>query len=358
MKKILLCLVSIFICSNVYALTDIELYINNPEGVKTESNIIPYQTKVKLVEASEDKDYVTILYNEKDITVNKTDVKVVKEEFTSTDGTSLNKEVTIKTYGPINMYKGPSILFTKVDTTIPENTELAYKYSYNDKYAYVTYNGVNGWISIDTSKETLATKEQGSIIVINPDSINARKTINGEYTKINIPTNTVLTYAYSTKYQYNVIYSSESLWISQNGVDAFVVSTDIESININAGDIIYEAPDTTKSLYTFNTAAKVKPLFTYKDYYYVEYDNAKGWVKPNNSVAIVDEPIKTDASEIKETTPNKKNVKVELIVVISLGVLLVLSLTSLIAIVLMNKKNGGKIYSEPSENPTNTDKIE
>ena len=354
MKKILLCLISLFICSNVYALTDIELYINNPEGVKQDDIVIPYQTKVKLVEAVETKEDVTISYNEKNISVKKTDVKLVTEEFNGTDGKELDKEVNIKLYGIVNLYKGPNnVLFSVLNNTIPENTELTYKYVYDDKYAYVTYNGANGWILLDTTKEVIATKEQGSVIIINPGNINVKKAINGEYTKVDIPANTILTYNYTTKYQYNVIYNSENLWISQNGTDAFVVSTDIENININAGDIIYENSDTTKPLYTFNASAKVKPLFSYKDYYYIEYDNAKGWIKPTNKV---DTPV-IDINEPIEPTETGKKVptKVELIIVLGLAVLLLLSLTSLIAVVLMNKKNGGKIDVTPNENNGNSD---
>ena len=65
------------------------------------------------------------------------------------------------------LYKGPSVIYGKVDgeVMIPIGEELDYQYR-DDLFAYVTYNGVSGWIIIDTMYVQRKIKENYILLKI------------------------------------------------------------------------------------------------------------------------------------------------------------------------------------------------
>lgn len=369
MKKVLLLIITLFICSNVSAL-DIELQIVNQRGVEireqNETLLIPYQSTVKLVDEMDGKAYASVEYNGKIVSIRKSDLKPIESIVDGTKGTE--SEGTIKVFEDgISIYSGPSETFyNKLSVVLPKNIELTYNYTYND-YAYVTYEGTNGWILMDLANEKVAKKETSKIMVINPNNIELKDSIKGNKIENPIKAYEVLDYDYITKYQYNIKYNDQYLWLSIIGDDAIATVPTIENISLNTGDRLYEQPNTEKEVYEIKATSTIKPLFYYNDFYYIEVDNIKGWIKPAN--VIGDETsTKVELTEKEVITPgvveeepveidNKKiPTKAELIIIVGLAVVLLLSLTSLIAVVIMNKKNGNTLQKNIDES-NNSDKV-
>lgn len=374
MKKLLLFIVTLFICSNAYALesANIDLYITNPNGVEitidSTKSVIPYQTKVKLLEEVEDKDIVQVEYNGSSVSIKKTDLKPVEETFKDIQGYKLDKPETVKIFSSqgLVMYKGPnSTFYEKINKVIPKDTEITYNYIDNkdntfDKYAYVTYDGDSGWVLLDLTNEAVAQKLDGKIKVLNPSNIELKDAIKGNKIENTIVANDVLSYSYVTRYQYNVELNGQSVWLSITNASAIATHATIGSITLNVGDMIYAKPNITRSTGKIETARTVTPLFYYNGFYYIEFDNTTGWVKIDNSINTekgfkiditekkIEEPIKVE-EPVKEEKPKKMPTRVELIIIIGLAVILLLSLTSLVAVVMMNKKNVKKLQKNTEE---------
>ena len=345
MKKVLLILITLFIYSNVYALSNVELYISNENGAEGINNStiinVPYQTKVILQSINEEE--ANVLYNGVNVIIKNKDLKPVKDT-----------------------------LFDEIKLTVPQDTEIAYKYvdnNVNPEYAYITYEGTSGWLLLNTSNENIAIKEQGTVIVTNSKSINLRRDFDGEYIELSIPDNTILNYDYVSKYQYRVSYNNELLWLSISNIDALAASSSTV-VTANVQDKVYYTPVTarTRELYAFTESAQINAKFAYRNFYYIEYNNIKGWIKTNNnsnsSIKIVPTEKKEEVVEVptigatEEKQKGKVPTKVELIIIISLAVLLLLSLTSLIAIVIMNKKKGGELIKNTNPSTPEVEKTE
>lgn len=364
MKKVLLFIITLFISCNVYAL-DIELRVTNPKGVEikgeTENLTIPYQATVKLKDETEGLN-ASVEYNGKTVSIKKTDLKPTEDVFKDINGTKLDKTEAFKIFDKngLEIYNGPSTTFySKTNKVIPNETELTYNYTYGD-YAYVTYDNVSGWVFLDLASEKVAKKEISKIMIINSKNIELKDKIDGEKIISTIKNYEVLDYAYITKYQYNVTYNNKSLWLSIIGEDAIATVSTIDNINLVVGNIIYEQPNTTKQITDIKENKTVKPLFKYNDFYYIEFDNIKGWVKPENVIGEEDtniveltekEVIAPAPIEEQTVKDNNKKIptKVELIIIVGLAVILLLSLTSLITVVIMNKKNGNELQKNIDE---------
>ena len=369
MKKIILFLVLLFVSTNVYALSaaNIELYVNKPDGVEVNDNIIPNQSAVTLLDEYEGKDEALVQYNGESITIKKEYLKLKDEILTSEHGHKLDKEETAKVFvnAGLEIYNGPSKnLYKRANKVIPALTEITYSYIDNEentdnKYVYVTYDGVSGWVLLNIIDEEVAIKENGKIMIINPDNIELKDDIYGNKVDNTIEENTILEYEYYTKYQYNVKYQNNSLWLSINGDEALAHEA-TASITVNELDKVYEKPNLLKHIYEFEATETIKPLFYYNDFYYIEYNDIKGWVKLDSvteSSTKIDPIKKTDVVETigEPVVPEKKQgIKPEIIVIVFLGVLLLVSLTSLIGVMIMNKKNP-LLPVENTDNTTNSD---
>ena len=366
MKKILLFLITLFIGCNVYAL---DLQVSNPNGIKLhvdrEEIVIPYQSTVKLIDEPNGSANVLVEYNGESVSVRKSDLKVLSDTFKDVDGIELTSEETVKVFSKngLEIYKGPSKTFyDKLNSVIPVNTELTYKYAdSNDtdkRFAYVTYENVSGWVYLDMASEAVAKKENGKIIVINPNNIELKESIYGNKIENTIKEDTVLEYEYFTKYQYNVTYEGKSLWLSINGNDAIAHEATVDSINVFKDEKVYSKPNTLKHVYEFKEDTILEPLFFYNGFYYIETEDTKGWV--NKEDALEDGTSKIDLTKrevveepIEPEVPEKKpGIKPEIIVIAFLGILLLVSLTSLIGVVIMNKK-GIDLVGESTPNTSN-----
>ncbi len=366
MKKILLFLITLFIGCNVYAL---DLQVSNPNGIKLhvdrEEIVIPYQSTVKLIDEPDGSANVLVEYNGESVSVRKSDLKVLSDTFKDVDGIELTSEETIKIFikNGLEIYKGPSKTFyAKLNSVIPVNTELTYKYVDNNdtdkRFAYVTYENVSGWVYLDMASEAVAKKENGKIIVINPNNIELKDSIYGTKIENTIKEDTVLEYEYFTKYQYNITYEDKSLWLSINGNDAIAHEATVENINVLKDEKVYSKPNTLKHVYEFEEDLVLKPLFFYNGFYYIETEDVKGWVNKEDALEsgiskidltkkeVVEEPIEPEVPE------KKPGIKPEIIVIAFLGILLLVSLTSLIGVVIMNKK-GVDLIGESTTDTSN-----
>ena len=208
------------------------------------------------------------------------------------------------------------------------------------------------------ASEAVAKKENGKIIVINPNNIELKDSIYGNKIENTIKEDTVLEYEYFTKYQYNITYEGKSLWLSINGNDAIAHEATVDNINVFKDEKVYSKPNTLKHVYEFKEDTILEPLFFYNGFYYIETEDTKGWV--NKEDALEDGTSKIDLTKkevieepIEPEVPEKKpGIKPEIIVIAFLGILLLVSLTSLIGVVIMNKK-GIDLVGESTPNTSN-----
>lgn len=363
MKKILLFLIMLFACCNVSALksADIELYISNEDDVIVNESVIPYQTHVKLIEEKENN--LLVEYNNEELLINKSDLELVDETFNILNGKKLDTFEKVKVYknNGLEMYQGPSkSLYNKLDLVIPAGTEITYEYIDNienldNKYAYVTYEGVSGWVFLDLEKEEVAQIQNGNILVINTNSIELKDNINGTIIENNIEDGTILKYNSFTKYQYNVTYENKSIWLSINGENALANEVDIESITLFSDDEMYENPNSLKVKYTFESEVSIKPLFYFDGFYYVNYNDMYGWVKSTpleNNLSKIDPIIKNEVNDEKtvEKVHERKEIKPGIILIIILSILLLASLISLVCVVILTKKNPDYLMKNTNNN--------
>ena len=195
MKKYLylfICVLSFCFIGNVKALMyipDFDVYVSNENGIEAEvfnpqddvtSVTIPYNTELKLKSEKYSKNTVYTIIENREVWMFINDLKVMRETFTKEEGYELDESIkyTILDINGVDMYKGPSdVFYDKLDVVIPVSTEIEYKYidtqlnlDNNEKFVYVTYNGVEGWIYITDNIETaLVTRETEDDIAPAPD---------------------------------------------------------------------------------------------------------------------------------------------------------------------------------------------
>lgn len=353
MKKyvfVLLLFATLFLGINVQAKVfinpNIEFYVSNPDGAEIgngtiQLGVIPAQTRIKLLSKDSNDGYYVVMYNGQEANIKNTDIKPVEKTLNKESGYELKAEETVKVFAQegLQMYEGPSKdYYDKANMIIPKGTEITYKYkdyelNKEEYYAYVTYENISGWVYISLKDENVALKKSGKFLILKLDDINVRESIKGPYNKNIKIEESVLTYDYYTLNQYNLKYMDKDLWLSFNNSDAVVFSNQVKTLNMKAGDAIYESYNGSMPIYSFTENVSLNSVFTYNGYNYVEYNNVKGWVK---------ETLKEEEPVIKpEKTSKKIDLKkpttIEIVIVLSLAVVVILSLTSLLALVLMEK---------------------
>lgn len=391
MKKhlyLFICLLSFCLIGNAKAemlIPQFDVYVSNQAGAEAKANgetvaTIPYNTELKLLSKEYDKSVSYVMYEGNEVAINNSDITLVKVAFDKEEGYKLSKAESFKVLADngLSLYSGPSdVFYSKVEgVTIPKNTEIEYEYIDNalntdEMFVYVTYNGISGWARISIVDETVAFKKQGLVMIINPDNVKLATGFNTAYANVTVPRNAVVTYEYLTKYKYYITYEDSNYWLSIINMESLAYPSSNNELTVAAGDIINETYNGGANLYTFDKEETIKPLFYYNNYYYIEHNGIQGWVNVSNVLendtqtkiqptAVTptpnnNEPKEEDKSE--KSTPKK----LELILVIGLGVILLLSLTSLIALMFMNKKGGKLLESiivETEEEPKKEEKEE
>lgn len=97
-------------------------------------------------------------------------------------GTKLEKEVKGKVSSDVGVVlrQGPATTF-KSYTTIPQNADVSYEYTYKyggHNWGYVTYKGQNGWVCIDYVKGTGSSDKKDGAVASTPDSKNGNSASN------------------------------------------------------------------------------------------------------------------------------------------------------------------------------------
>lgn len=372
MKKylyVVICLLSFCFINNVKAVMIVpqfDVQVSNEAGaqVKNGDNVvatIPYNTELKLLNKQYDKGFSYVMYEGNEVTINNADIKVVNATFEKENGFELGNPEHFKVLADsgLEMYSGPSdIFYSKVEgVVIPKDTEVEYKYideasNTDEMFVYVTYNGMNGWVHININTENVALKKPGVIMILDSNNIRVKQDVNGAYEKINVDKYTVISYEYLTKYKYYITYNGKNLWLSITDMNSIAYTSSNSTLTVNSGDVIYETHNGGNTLYTFDSEESVEPLFYYNDYYYIEYGDYRGWVNipniiENNTMSrlqpieLTETPTQKETKEEKPKTSTFK--KIEAIVVFGLAIILLLSVTSLIALMIMNKSGDKKL---------------
>ncbi|MBR5561553.1 MAG: hypothetical protein IKW12_00205 [Clostridia bacterium] len=143
------------------AFTNFDVVVTNLLGtymfsydLKEVNGFLPKDTVVTINGEYEmdDEEYYSIEYNEKYGYIKVADTALTEDIYAPEKGYKLDKETkSIVISNGLYMYKGPSEKFEKFGEEIPVGTVLTYRYAnaqYDPPWAYVTYNGVSGWVYI------------------------------------------------------------------------------------------------------------------------------------------------------------------------------------------------------------------
>lgn len=323
MKKIILFIMLlsfIFIKPNINVLADssspiitwYEAIITNPNGAKTYENawsssgeldvVIPYESEVIVLQ--EYTNY-NILYNNKEYWVPREDIAIKNEDFSLGNAYKLAEKVTILTIGESSVYSGPSSKFKKVGT-LPTNTEFSYEYvtkKGDSSWVYIEDDNIKGWI------QTMGSRGEDMVASKTNITIKLLEDYENTYYNLSIPKDTVLRSFY--------------IYISGNG----------------PGSIGYQ----------------------------VEYNGNKIWIHDSYEsifeITYNDNPTKpeipkedTNNNNQEENLPNNEdNNKLDFytILYLSIGAAVLFSLTALVTIILMNKKNKNNNDNSINNNQTN-----
>ena len=182
----------------------------------------------------------------------------------------------------VEMHKGPSEFYDKLNVKIPKGTTLKTRYAIGDYWYYVTYNETEGYISSEKNKIVVKYEDYDAEVFttreITITSIGQYFTESEEeykqYEKENktlgtIPANTKLTDLWSTDYTRNY-------YLTYNGVTGFI-----------PGSSSYE------TMYAHEVSGKLKPLNKMDVYKDIDFDdNGKlistkiGSIEPNREYEV------------------------------------------------------------------------
>ena len=191
MKKICLFLIGLLVLPLVVfadagapSIRSYEARIINQSGVKATKYdwktkkdveiVVPYDAIVTVDFEYEEKGvlYGEFTYNKNNEyysgKIAKSDYRIVTDTFKPTEDSKRSGGIYVYKEGAY-LYKGPSKAYDKAsDTMIPVGTVLEFSYAEN-YFAYVTYNGVSGWVY--TAEEGEVYKELSSVAIKNVGKI-------------------------------------------------------------------------------------------------------------------------------------------------------------------------------------------
>jgi len=336
MKKIILFLLiisCIFIKPNidvkadasVPVITAYEAIITNPDGAKTYKYetlaehyitdvVIPYNQEVMVV--SEYANSVQVKYNNVKYSISKDDITLKNGEYSLSNATHLDSpKKVLNLYGSV-MYSGPSAKFKKI-ITIPKEMELSYEYALDASYApswiYVEYNNYKGWIQILDGRGNLEVAEEVNynVIALKDFELNNQHITKGTVFKC--------LYYYSSM-------GGEQHYVQFNNKIAMIHSS----------------------------SSNDSPLVEKTD---AQVEQSSEPVKTDEKEDIDEQNI-TDDKQIEPLTPQQNsNFDYTTIIYLCIGAAVLIALTSMVTIILINKKNKGKVSNEP-QSITNEENVE
>ena len=274
-----------------------EVYVSNINGAKytyydkeQKEAILPYETKITINFEYEDNG---VLYgsfdaeNNRNGTIKLEDVTVL-EKIKNSDNVDFSKEIGIKILKEkgLEIYNGPSKVYSKTKVKIPVNTELkAYreKEQYSDNpWFYVTYNGTSGWVcELDGS---IGYKSEWFDKIMIPKQMDIYSDITRTKKVGTVPANTIITNFLE------VDAWSHSYYINYNNISGFVSKYEIavqheesettvnyknaklySEADLNSNPVTSEIPIDTKLKYNWSDDVRAT------GWMYASYNNTKGW---------------------------------------------------------------------------------
>lgn len=399
MKKIIKCIfVSILMIPLVVladmgapAIGEYKAEISNPNGVmaydyKLKKDIkLEYGTVGTVVYEYENEDSTTNIefkVNDINYSIDGKDVISIEESFDLNNKSveKISENIIITSKDGLEIKNGPANSgFKSTGVVIPYLTKI--KASYTVEYSpwyYIEYNGTNGWINIIGNK---AVHQLGNF-----EFYDYKKIITTEKAKLNDYKGNELT-TINENYELNSqeIYQSSdwdrNIYIEYNGVKGFISKDYITfkskekiTINLNSELQLYKNAENAYDLTKKKEILIIPKNTTLETYYYdgdygisyayVEYNNIKGWIIfsaeeydydfDNNIINIhnLEESNNQNTNEIQPTTTvpitttaainhNEEEPRItnpKDIIIYCLLSALILSLTSLVTVVLVNKK--------------------
>lgn len=215
------------------------------------------------------------------------DIIPIKKEFNINDENvySCNLSGIVLADKGVTIHKGPANSFAQVGKVIPQNTILIFNKQYgkggdaSPAWYYTEYQGNKGWVCILDGVIGFE-KEKGTYIT--PVEVEITK----EEKKIGtIPANTVI------ENYYNIDGWSQAIYVSYNGVDGLVDIKKLASspvsysvkVTTNKNIMLYQQADDNSKVLTsipVNTTFDVKWEFGYGylKWAYVTYNGKEGWI--------------------------------------------------------------------------------
>lgn len=278
---------------------EVDAVVINPNGIEVDDNgkkvKKEYGTRIKVGKLGNN------IYCNYDI-IDPGDIKIVAEEFDTTEYEKMIRTKEIKTLKSTYLYSGPSSLYSQV-VEIPENTTLyVQNYSnYDDTFVYTEYNGNKGFVDVynfyndcwiaEKNKNNYYFTKNKYVVYSFPDS-------EGSYVEKELDKDEIFTTSYT------FINQPKSIWLYIDELDGWIFRNyagyvvDEEGIDIlsNYAGSIYLRKD-IKTMYTnlySNETVSVDikkesilnfdfSYMPYMDkalcYFYVEYNGVKGWIK-------------------------------------------------------------------------------
>lgn len=297
-KKLLIILIGILLLSPSYIKANhtspstilYKAVITKKDGFKcNDKTIIPYGTIVTISEyySIHDEPFLSIEEYETneeqeycDNDINYSDFELYSKDFNIMDynedsgisSFSSNKEVLILSKKGVKLYKGPSFSYDVIET-IPSGSKLNTKYYVEVKegksWAYVSYNGKNGWIHLTTYDVAYGPEKEENIAVGTFENGLEENTLINEYYYS----------GGSIEYQgmkYYVKYKDKMYFVEH------LASKFEETITLKNKIKFYEYGVSSDSIGTIPKGTEIKTLYSYvyeEDFwYYVLYNGKKVWI--------------------------------------------------------------------------------
>lgn len=296
-----------------------DVVVTKVDGIKLEDSysktsvVIPFDTKITVnmeYYNSEDKKYYGYVeYEGVSGEIDLSEVKVANEKVDLKKYDKLDEPRKVYTIHDIEMYKGPSQLYGKVDGgNIPKGSTISYEY-YDEVWALVNYEGKEGWIvrypygnlysNLQSSIANFAPKDKNTVMFI--DDVNSLYVdpTSEEKIPVRIPKGAVVEYEYS----YDSI-KSEYLYIDYDGTkgwlyisysmgpytSAGVVESQCETGMVMSDDVyIYSEVDelSSKTNKKIPKGTELNIKYSYEKgeaaWYYASYEGKEVWIAVGSS---------------------------------------------------------------------------
>ena len=225
-----------------------EVVVSNVNGAKAigDDKIIPYETKCTVNYEDEYEGFlqleVTCGDDENNYTLDAKDVRILKEEYLPEKDYKLDKLRKYYIFKDLDMYRGPSFKYDKVDKFIPAGTIIDVSYvDYDDEvWGYTEYDGQKGWVYIYWYDKTnristvLSEEKDKNLITINKiTKLYKYPTDEKATVDINIPINTTL----KSDYYYQTWFDTGLYYITYKGISGWIDMLDGVSV-YNPGSIL------------------------------------------------------------------------------------------------------------------------